>query len=48
LTQALLFLGRFPFARELLRFGDLCRGHFCAEGIPIICRFLISSGSPQV
>ncbi len=37
-TEALSFLATLPFAREPLRFRDLCRGHFRGEGIPIFCR----------
>jgi hypothetical protein len=44
----LSFLARLPFAREPLRFGDLCRRHICGEGIPEFRGVFVAPGSPQV
>src|SRR5688572_7847379 len=44
-TGILPFRFRLPLTRQLLRFGDLCRGHLPRDAIPIADRIRVTSRS---
>ena len=46
-TGILPFRFRLPLNRQLLRFGDLCRGHLLRDAISIADRILVTSRSRQ-
>src|ERR1051325_2162026 len=46
-TGILPFRFRLPLTRQLLRFGDLCRGHLPRDAISIADRILVTSRSRQ-
>src|SRR5258708_3483245 len=46
-TGILPFRFRLPLTRQLLRFGDLCRGHLLRDFISIADRILVTSRSRQ-
>ena len=46
-TGILPFRFRLPLNRQLLRFGDLCRGHLLRDAISIADRILVTSRNRQ-